>query len=480
MDTKMRPNVVLIMADQWRGDCLGADGHPDVRTPFLDTLATGGVWFENAYSAVPSCIAARAAILTGMRQSHHGRVGYKDGVRWTFQNTLPGCFARAGYQTHCVGKMHVHPPRARLGFDSVELHDGFLGYYQSGAVPHHMNQRVMDDYIYELDGHGHKALTDTGLECNGWPARPWPYEETLHPTRWAGDRAVDFLRRRDRDCPFFLTVSFVRPHPPLDAPEAFFAPYRRMDLRTPFAGGDWEGPLGQTKYDGLFGIPDDTYARQAQEGYYACITQVDHQIGRLMQALRQDGCYANTVVMFISDHGEMLGDHNLFRKALPYEGSVRVPMLLSGPGIAQGCVSDAVMELRDVMPTLLDAASLPIPETVDGRSALSLLAGEPWREGLHGEHAFGELSNHYVVTSWDKYIWYSQTGREQYFNLVDDPNEMHDAIHDRSAQARVAALRQKLCEALEGREEGYVQDGKLVPGRPPVDVLTQTVPGGGE
>ncbi len=472
MTANNRPNVLLIMADQWRGDCLAVDGHPDVRTPFLDTLANSGVRFENAYSAVPSCIAARAAILTGMRQEHHGRVGYKDGIRWDYGETLPSCFTHAGYQTHCVGKMHVHPLRARLGFESIELHDGFLHYYDSHNTPHYTQQTVADDYCHMLDGLGHRAITDTGLECNGWPARPWMYDEALHPTHWAATRAIDFLRRRDRDCPFFLAVSFVRPHPPLDAPEAYFAPYRRRNLRPPVCGGDWEAPVGLTRYDGLHGFPDAEYQREAQEGYYACITQVDHQIGRLLAALNADESLANTVVMFISDHGEMLGDHNLFRKAMPYEGSAHVPMLLKGPGIPGGVVSGDVMELRDVMPTLLDAAGLPIPAAVDGRSALKRLAGAPWREWMHGEHAFGDHSNHYIVTSRDKYIWFSQSGREQYFDLASDPGELHDAIQDPGVQERIAYLRQKLIGALRGREEGYTDGETLTAGRPTRDVLS--------
>ncbi len=469
-----RPNVLLLLADQWRGDCLGVDGHPDVRTPFLDTLAGDGVRFDRAYSAVPSCIAARAAILTGMSQRRHGRVGYRDLTRWDYAETLPGCFTRAGYQTHCAGKMHVHPPRARLGFESVDLHDGFLQCYQSNETPYYQHQNVADDYCHFLQGLGHKAIGDSGLECNGWPARPWPYDEALHPTRWTADRAIDFLRRRDRDCPFFLTVSFVRPHPPLDAPEAYWTPYRSMNLRPPKTGGDWEAPPGATRFDGLFGFPDAEYAKQAQQGYYACVTQVDHQIGRILKALEADGVRGDTVVLFAGDHGELLGDHNLFRKAMPYEGSARVPMLLAGPGVPKGRVVSEVMELRDIMPTLLNLCGVAIPDGVDGQSAVPLFdGGADWRAALHGEHAFGALSNHYVVTKKDKFIWYSQSGREQYFDLERDPDETHDAIGDESASARVEALRARLIEELLGREEGYTDGRRLITGRETKDILTK-------
>lgn len=469
MPEKNRPNVLLLIADQWRGDCLGAAGHPDVKTPFLDTLAGQGMRFENAYSATPSCIPARAAVLTGMRQEHHGRVGYKDGVSWRYENTLPGCFIQAGYQTHCAGKMHVHPLRARLGFESIDLHDGFLHYYNNAHVPHYTHQNVADDYCHFLDGQGHKALTDTGLECNGWPARPWMYDEALHPTHWTADKAIDFLRRRERERPFFLTASFVRPHPPLDAPEAYFAPYRAMSLRPPITGGDWEKPVGQTNFNSSHGIPDAEYIRQAQQGYYACITQADHQMGRIIEAIKAEGEWENTIVMFISDHGEMLGDHNLFRKAVPYEGSVHVPMLLAGPGVTKGVVRQDVAELQDVMPTLLAAAGLDIPGTVDGEN---LLAGPARREWIHGEHAYGELSNHYLVTDHDKYIWFSQTGEERYFDLVADPDELHNAAGDAQHHGRVAWLRGEMIRVLAGREEGYSDGERLVAGRTPQTILS--------
>ena len=119
-----QPNIILLMTDQLRGDALGYAGHPDVKTPYLDTLASRGVAFDRAYSACPSCIAARAALHTGMEQSHHGRVGYEDSIPWRYEHTLAGELTKAGYYTQCVGKMHVHPLRNYLGFNNVDLHDG--------------------------------------------------------------------------------------------------------------------------------------------------------------------------------------------------------------------------------------------------------------------------------------------------------------------------------------------------------------------
>ena len=236
-----KPNIVFIMTDQLRADCLGYAGHPDVKTPYLDTLAARGVVFDHAYSACPSCIAARAALHTGMEQSHHGRVGYEDNIPWNYEHTMAGELSKAGYYTQCVGKMHVHPLRNYLGFHNVELHDGYLHCARYGSVPYRESQFIADDYFHWLKQElGTNAdVTDTGLDCNGWVARPWMHNEKYHPTNWVTDRSLDFLRRRDPRKPFFLMASYLRPHPPFDAPQYYFDLYSSRKLRAPFAGS-WE------------------------------------------------------------------------------------------------------------------------------------------------------------------------------------------------------------------------------------------------
>lgn len=476
-----RPNLVLIMTDQMRGDCLGVAGHPDVKTPYLDTLAAQGAYFKSAYSACPSCIAARAALMTGMSQKRHRRVGYRDGISWDYPHTLPGELTRAGYQTQCVGKMHVHPPRKNLGFESVELHDGELAYYRRPDTPFYDHQFTSDDYLQFLrERQGPAAdINDTGIECNSWVAAPWPYDDMSHPTNWVVTRSIDFLRRRDRTRPFFLMPSFVRPHPPFDAPAKFFDMYSDKDLRPP-ATGDWEDTgrreaLGRV-FDSPVGSVDPELRRQAMVGYYACITHLDHQIGRLMYALSCDGALNDTVIIFASDHGELLFDHATYRKALPYQGSVNVPFIMwAGKNLlaVRGQHRSELIELRDIMPTLLDLAGAEIPGTVDGISAAGALSGGTIdrRDYLHGEHSYGDYSNHYIATERDKYVWFSRDGREQYFDLESDPRERRSHLFDR--QDRAAALRSALISELDGREEGYVSNGALVPGREARDVLSE-------
>jgi len=469
-----RPNVVFVMCDQFRGDCLGAAGHPVVETPHLDQLAYQGVRFSQAYTAVPSCIAARAGLLTGMSPRSHGRVGYRDGVTWRYEHTLPGEMAKAGYHTQAVGKMHVYPARNLCGFHNVVLHDGYL-HFERKAVK---NYDLVDDYMVWLR---QKVGSDAdlilhGMNANSWVARPWHYDESVHPTTWATTQAIDFLRRRDPTKPFFLFLSYVRPHPPFDPPKVYFDQYITQEF-PPVPMGDWADREAKMRLvDGPVGFMGERQLHRARAAYYAQITHIDHQIGRLLEYLIEHDVLKNTLFVFTSDHGELLGDHNLFRKALPYNGSARVPLLITPPAdwsCRRGSVVDAVVELRDIMPTILDACGVKIPETVEGMSLLGLCRGEAdrWREYIHGEHSAGPQSNHYITDGRVKYVWFSQDGREQFFDLRNDPQELHNLINDPAVQADVERCRKWLIQELQGREEGYTDGKKLIPGRPPKSVL---------
>lgn len=480
-----RLNLLLITADQLRGDCIGALGHPDVETPNLDTLANEGVAFTRCYSATPTCIPARAALFTGQSQERHGRVGYQDGVDWSYETTLPGELARAGYHTHCAGKMHVWPARRLMGFHSVDLHDGFLPYRSTGVPASQWMGRI-DDYLPCLQGAvGQSAsINDLGLGCNSWVARPWAAPEQVHPTNWVVTRSADFLRRRDPTKPFFLWTSFVAPHPPLDPPAPYFEMYDRRAL-TPPVMGDWAvrpSPAENTA-DGFSAALSERQIHAMQAGYYGLITHLDHQIGRLLRELRDEGVLNDTVVLFTSDHGEMLGDHCMLRKSQPYEGSAHVPLLLWDPGghlgLPKGGRCTALAELRDVMPTLLAAARLPIPQTVDGKSLLDAArTGLPVRESLHGEHTAqtgAPCSVHYLLAGDYKYVWYSDTGREQLFCLRTDPTELRDLAAGEAHRASLEELRRELARQLKGREEGYSDGARLIAGRPPVTVLRHPI-----
>ncbi len=489
----MHRNVILICVDQWRGDALSIEGHPTVRTPYLDALADSGARASRAYSASPTCVPARMTLFTGLTAAHHGRVGYQDGVPFDVATTLAGEFGRAGYHTQAIGKMHVYPERVRAGFDDVILHDGYL---------HHSRGRERDpqwhdDYLTWLRQQaGESAVSDyldDGLHCNSMVARPWPRDERLHPSNWCVTKAIEWLYRRDPTVPFFLYLSFHRPHPPYDPPEWAFEQYLDQPPH-PVPVGDWTDDYAEFRNDRR---PDSLVAQyperdqhRAQAGYYGNMTHIDAQVERFLEALGEFGVADDSYVMFTSDHGEMLGDHDLWRKAYPYEGSARVPFLLRGPGIPEHATLDEVIELRDVMPTLLDCAGLPIPDGIDGASVLPLIhadgepvrrpeghpggpVGEPdWRPYLHGEHTILGQSLQWIRTTRYKYVWLSGSGREQLFDLDAGPQELHDLHASVDHVDVLAQLRGYLVEELRGREEGYVSDeGALVAGRPPKLVL---------
>lgn len=469
-----KPHVVLICADQWRGDCLSASGHDVVRTPYLDQLAGRGARFERAYSAVPTCIPARAALHTGLSQVSHRRTGYRDGVPWEYDTTLAGEFGRHGYQTRAIGKLHAYPERNRLGFDEVTLHDGYLHAARDRA----RDPRLHDDYLTWLERQPGESpgsdYAENGLDCNSVVSRPWDRAERLHPTNWVVGEAIDFLYRRDPTAPFFLHLSFHRPHPPYDPPRWAFEQYLTAAPYEP-ASGDWaaalEGWRDDSRADANLATYDSVTTHRARAGYYGHMSHIDQQIQRFVTALGEFGLAEDTWICFTSDHGEMLGEHGLWRKAYPYEGSARVPLLLAGPGLPRGATPDAVVELRDVMPTLLECAGLPVPDTVEGRSALALARGEntpaDWRPWLHGEHTlFGE-SMQWLTDGHEKYIWFSGSGREQLFDLDTDPTE----LHDRPDPERRALWRERLVEEVRGRPEGYAAGSALVPGREPMEVL---------
>ncbi|EIF6297773.1 arylsulfatase [Clostridium perfringens] len=473
----MKPNIVLIMVDQMRGDCLGVNGNEFIETPNLDMMATEGYNFENAYTAVPSCIASRAAILTGMSQKSHGRVGYEDGVSWNYENTIASEFSKAGYHTQCIGKMHVYPERNLCGFHNIMLHDGYLHFARNKEGKASTQIEQCDDYLkWFREKKGHNVdLIDIGLDCNSWVSRPWGYEENLHPTNWVVNESIDFLRRRDPSKPFFLKMSFVRPHSPLDPPKFYFDMYKDEDLPEPLMG-DWANKEDEENrgkdINCVKGIINKKALKRAKAAYYGSITHIDHQIGRFLIALSEYGELNNTIFLFVSDHGDMMGDHNWFRKGIPYEGSARVPFFIYDPGNLlkgkKGKVFDEVLELRDIMPTLLDFAHISIPDSVEGLSLKDLIEERDytWREYIHGEHSFGEDSNHYIVTKKDKFLWFSQRGEEQYFDLEKDPKELTNLINSEEYKERIDYLRKILIKELEGREEGYTDGNKLLNGYP--------------
>ena len=460
-----RPSIVFILSDQWRGDALSILGHPVAETPYLDQLARRGTLFTASYSPCPSCIAARASIFTGLRPTTHGRIGYRDQVPWRYTETLCELLGQAGYQTHVTGKTHFFPQRLHLGFQSMDSYEGAQNF----------DGRYVNDYWEWLreKSHGLYHEEDHGVDWNSWVARPSHLPEALHVNTWTVTKALDFLRRRDPTRPFFLNISFHRPHPPIDPPQVYWDLFREKPL-PPVPVGDWAArharePSSVNAWQAV--LPPDWMDR-TRRGYYAQIAHIDNQIGRFLIQMRH---WVREPVWFVftSDHGEMLGDHHLFRKITPYEGSARTPLIVVPPDGSPRHRSAAPVVQQDLMPTFLDIAGIPVPEQVEGRSLLPLLERTPeevwWRAYIHGEHAadYGPESGHQFVTDGkEKLVWFTLSGEEQFFDLVRDPYESHNAVADPGVQDRISVWRQRLIEELAARPQDGLTDGRrLVAGR---------------
>jgi arylsulfatase len=459
----IRPNLLLITTDQQRHDALGINGNAILRTPVLDHLADKGANFSRAYVTCPSCIAARRTMLTGQAPATHGLVGYQDGVEFFPPFTLPGLLGDAGYQTELIGKLHQFPQRKRYGFDHMVMSN--TPAYRPDSIWMKDN-----DYIDWLQSCGVKWNGgEHGINGNSRVARPWPMEEQYHHSSWLTGEAIDFMtRKRDTSSPFFLHLSYWAPHPPLIPPQAYYDRYiGRNDLSATI--GSWV-----PKFDGVRrGIAVDSAAgpfseediHDAMAGYYGLINHVDDQIQRLLEAYYSYGGSRGKDplwIIFTADHGEMLGDHHLFRKSLGYEGAAHIPFFVTGRNVPLTPMrSDALVSLEDLLPTFLDLAQVAIPAGVDGKSLKPILTGEAKsvRDHIHGEHSGGS-ANHFIVQGRYKYIWYAKTNEEQVFDLERDPRETVDL----SSNADVLApLRQRLAERLKQRKDYTYDLAKLKP-----------------
>jgi len=457
-----RPNVLFLMTDQHRGDCLGADGNAAIQTPNLDRLANEGTRFPHAYSCVPSCTPARAALLTGLGPWRNGMLGYSR-VPERYPVEMPRMLADSGYHTCGIGKMHWHPQRNTHGFHKMILDE-------SGRE---LSPNFRSDYRAWFASVAPNLNPDeTGIGWNSYRAGTYALPEELHPTRWTADTAVNFLNSYKDDKPFFLKVSFARPHSPYDPPDRFMKRYEDAALPDRHIG-DWcdsyRAPSGgdDTAWHGDFGADQ---ARRSRQGYYGNVSFIDEQIGRIMEALESRGELENTLIVFTSDHGDMLGDHHHWRKTYAYEASARVPMLMRIPdamgGGKRGHVSSAPVELRDILPTFLETAGVESPIELDGSSMVQLAQGKErgWREYIDLEHdRCYSPRNHWngLTDGKTKYVFHAPDGREQLFDLSTDPGEERDLAGVTTASATLRKWRGRMVDHLAERGDRFVKNGQL-------------------
>lgn len=424
-------------------------------TPHLDGMSAQGAMFTRAYSPCPSCCPARRTLMTGQTPATQGMVGYQDNVPWDYDVTMASELTKAGYQSINIGKTHFTPRRLHLGYEQLTTPED----YETWIKQH---PGVLGEHFAH------------GVDSNSWVGRPNHLPEMLMEENWFVNEARQFLGRRDPTRPFFLTLSFNGPHPPWCPPQVYYDQFADRTMPAPSIG-DWaERHATETEYpmdvNAWRGRVSATAMHRARVSYFAYLAYLDAQVGRLLRLIRTGG-HGDSFVLFTSDHGEMLGDHNLWRKTYAYEASARVPFVVLCP---ESLATDRNREIEqlvgweDVMPTFLDVAGTEIPDTVEGRSVLPLLRGEAdgWRDVYHGEHSpcyHPENANQFLTDRDWKYIWNPINGEEQLFNLADDPEECHDL--SASESQTLVRWRDRMVEKLADRSEGLSDGEKLITGQ---------------
>lgn len=366
----MRPNILWICTDQQRWDTIHALGNDLIRTPNIDRLVNNGVAFDSTYCQSPICTPSRASFLTGLYPGTvHGTMN--GNVEWGEGAPLvTKLLADAGYDCGLVGKFHLAGGWGR--YEPRPKDDGYRVYEWSHAP--------RDDWPV---GHAYKEwLAEKGHALAQLREDPATIPPELHRAAWCTDRSLAFIEDdRPDDQPWLLTINYYYPHPPFDPPQDYLDRYDPATMPGPlFQESDLaaQAKLADIDFQSEVRRPEEFDAKAIQAAYYAMIELLDDQVGLLLESLERSGQLENTIILFMSDHGETLGDHGLlFKGCRFYEGLVRVPMIWSWPGhVEQGVVSNALTELTDIVPTLLDVCEVEQPDKMQGRSLWPILTGE--------------------------------------------------------------------------------------------------------
>lgn len=451
----LRPNILLISTDQQRADALGLSGNSAIRTPNLDALGRSGAYFPAAYSPMPVCVPARYLLMTGrlpVSWGMHSNCGeIPAGVP-----TLPEILGHEGYRTALIGKAHFSGPPdecQRLGIPPYRYPYGF----HEMLISEEGRQwnRGGDDYQAYLERVGWSGYERAhGVGNNDARTSPSPLPQEHYPTAWCARESDNWIRRHRADRPhqpFFLWTSFVKPHAPYDPPEPWDRMYSPRDMPEPVGGAvDLQG-LSPWYLEKRYGHHIDSLSpeaiRRARAYYYGQVSQIDFEIGRLVGTLRELGIERDTIILFCSDHGDLLGDHGLFFKANFFQGSWHVPMLLAAPGrVEPGRVHPRLVTLADVFPTLLQLAGVQVPAGVHGSSLLSEHAGA---EIVFGTlHPSPERLFAARTARW-QYVLHEAGGFEELYDLTADPGERCNAANEPVYQDVKAKMRSHLTQWLQ-------------------------------
>lgn len=418
-----QPNILLIVSDQHAPALMGCAGDPIVRTPNLDALAARGVRFEHAYCGAPLCVPSRMTMLTGRHCSDIGvwsNSCYLGSDIPTFAHAL----GAAGYETVLCGRMHFIGPDQRHGFHRRIMGD-VLGYTQVGG-------RTSTGLSRELapgTGQSYPAVAISGAGRTAYQV----YDETV------GATARDFLVRREDDRPLLLVAGFVLPHCPFVARKDLFDYYYERVPMPEIPEGYFEClPEPMRHWRESRGITELTaeQIRSARAAYYGMVEHFDEVVGAVLGGLAQSPIAEDTIVIYVSDHGESAGRNGLWWKSNFYDHSVGVPMIAAGPGVPQAQTRAEVVSLLDLAPTLAELGGGPELPLASGQSLVPLLTGEargPWRdEALSELVGLGERYQYPARMirrgPW-KLVHYEGYG-PMLFNLDEDPNEFEDRAGD--------------------------------------------------
>jgi len=436
------PNVLLIMADDLNDD-IGAYGHPIVKTPHLDRLAGRGVRFGRAYTQFPLCSPSRVSLLTGLRPDTTKVYDLVTDIRTTIPDvvTLPQLFQRNGYAAVRVGKIFHYGNPGQIGTSGLDDPKSW------DAV---INPRGIDkDEETKLTNLTPTRGLGTSLSYYASPAG-----DEQHTDGMVAKETIALLEKH-RDRPFFIAAGFYRPHCPFIAPQKYFDMYPLDRIAAPkWSEDDTRGvpPPAWFTRPPNWGL-SETSVREVIRSYYASVSFLDANVGRLLDALDRLGLSDNTIVVFISDHGYLLGERGQWMKQMLFERSARAPLIVSAPGVsAKGRSSQRIVELLDLYPTLADLARLTPPPGLQGRSLVPLLRtpSATWdhpaltqvRRNLPKETPFSGYS---VRTERWRYVEWEdgKRGRELYDERR-DPRELRNLADDPARAKDIAVMRQLL------------------------------------
>lgn len=449
---KLKPNILLIMCDQLRYDCLTSN---IVKTPNFDRLRNRGVSFTNAYSQTPVCIPARHSLISGQNAFEIG-LNENSLNRKEIRYPLPRIIRDLGYYTCAVGKMHFVPVREHFGFDHM---------YLSEEIPSHIED---DEYLKYLrdEGYGHVIEPHGKRSKTYYVPQISELPKEVHTTAWTANKTIDVIEK-NKNRPFFIFSSFIKPHPPFDPCKPYHEMYDVENMPLPIQVDEIidDAILVQNGYkvDGIDKLSDYD-KKKIKAYYYASVTQVDEYIGKILDCLEENNLWENTLVVLTADHGEMLGDHNGYGKRTYYEESAKIPFVLSYPKVfKQGVEVNSLAKLPDIYATIIKAAGGEVPEISCGVDLTDVCTMENTytRDCLYAQYGFGRRFK--AMIRWDKYKYiYMANGRREFlFDLEKDPLELNP-IKDEEV---FSEKRKELCKYFEkyGLEvPGYEYDPPVV------------------